>query len=453
MAKLTVIVIAYNNTEGLRYTLESLCEQSSEEFDVLIVQCGAHRKNEDLIKEYCDEYVGFASLSAPKESLVPDARNLGVAHAQSELALFMTEGDYLAPESVEAILKAYEETKADILCPRLYISGENEPYYLDWADLLATVPHIGKFDEALLNTLDAEGRVYKKKFFDLYSLRFPSQPVLYNAAFLCDCVYRCDAALSGVAGAIYDSKSAGVFLNGFAKDAAPSSANLKLATDLYDGIVDVVKTALEEETESFTGEEYTFQEILFIYFTMLTDRFYRFFWYLTDADLNALKEKYEALSSLMTKARQDKLPAKFADLRFPAMYTTRADAAALPMVSLLLDVKDDTDLPEFIRSLYLGRFPFFELFLPERSRAGVPEEYAAMENIHVLPDAGFFGAARANAAGVPVNVKSAEPLDPKVLSELAVVKAPAAFYQYIFASKRKKYSAKTYLKRKGMAMK
>ena len=24
----------------------------------------------------------------------------------------------------------YEETKADILCPRLYISGENEPYYL-----------------------------------------------------------------------------------------------------------------------------------------------------------------------------------------------------------------------------------------------------------------------------------------------------------------------------------
>ena len=56
------------------------------------------------------------------------------------------------------------------------------------------------------------------------------------------------------------------------------------------------------------------------------------------------------------------------------------------------------------------------------------------------------------AVGVPVNVKSAEPLDPKVLSELSVVKAPVPVYQYIFASKRKKYAAKTYLKKKGMSM-
>ena len=452
MAKFTVIVVAYNNTEGLRCTLESLCEQSSEDFDVLIVQCGAHRKNEDLIKEYCDEYVGFASVSAPRESLIPDARNIGVSHTEGELILFMSEGDYLAPESVESFLKNYEETKADILCPRLYVSGENEPYYLDWADMLATVPHIGKFDEALLNTLDAEGRVYKRKFFDLYSLRFPSQPVLYNAAFLFDCVYRCDATLSGVAGAIYDTKSTGVFLNGFAKDAAPGERTLTLAMELYDGILDTVKTALEEETESFTGEEYTFQETLFIYFTMLTDRFYRFFWYLSDADLGRLKEKYEALSSLMTKARQDKIASVFRDLRFPSMYMTRADAAALPMVSLLLDLKDYAELPEFIHSLYLGKFPFFEVFLPERGKANIPAQYASHENIHVLPDAGFFGAARAAAVGVPVNVKSAEPLDPKVLSELSVVKAPVPIYQYIFASKRKKYSTKTFLKKKGMSM-
>ena len=452
MSKLTVIVTAFNNTEGLRYTLESLCEQSSEEFEVLIVQCGAHRKNEDLIREYCDEYVGFASVSAPKESLVPDARNLGVSRADSELLLFMTEGDYLAPESVESFLKTYEETKADILCPRLYISGENEPYYLDWADMLATVPHVGKFDEALLNTLDAEGRVYKKKFFDLYSLKFPSQPLLYNAAFLFECVFRCDASLSGVAGAIYDTKSTGVFLNGFGRNAEPGTENLKLAMELYDGIVDTVKTALEEETETFTGEEYTFQEILFIYFTLLTDRFYRFFWYLTDADIHVLKEKYEALSALMTSARKDKIATAFRDLRFPSMYMTRADAAALPMVSLLLDMKDYTELPDFIRSLYLGRFPFFELFVPERARAFLPPEYAENENLHVLPDPGFFGAARGAAVGVPVNVKSAEPLDPKVLSELALVKAPLPVYQYIFASKRKKYSAKTFLKKKGMSM-
>ena len=453
MAKITVIVIAKQNTEGLKYTLESLCEQSDESFDVLILRCGQDGDVAACAKEYCDEYVGFAVEELPEGTSVPAARNAGAAKAQGELLLFMNEGDYLSPESVENFLKAYEETKADILCPRLYISGENEPYYLDWADMLATVPHIGKFDEALLRTLDVEGRVYKKKFFDLYSLRFPDRPVFYNAAFLTDCVYRCDASLSGVAGAIYDSRSTGVFLNGFAPGAEPCTENLNTACALYDGIVDTVKTSIEEESETFTGEEYTFQEILFIYFTMLTDRFYRFFWFLSDEDIKTLRGKYEELSEKMTEARRAKIGTSFRDLRFPQMYVTRADAAELPMVSLLLDFKDYSQLPGFLRSLYLGRFPFFDVYLPALAEQDVPEEYKSMENLHVLPDQGFFAAARSKAVGVPINVKSPEPLDPKVLSELSTTSAPAAFYQYIFAARRKKYSAKTFLKKKGMSMK
>jgi glycosyltransferase involved in cell wall biosynthesis len=451
MAKITVVVTSRDNTEGLRYSLESLCEQSDEEFDVLVVQRGKVEGNLALIREYCDEYVGFSYLTGPEGCSVPAARNLGAAQAAGELLLFMNEGDYLAPESIEAFKKAYEDTKADILCPRLYISGENEPYYLDWADMLATVPHIGRFDEALLHTLDAEGRVFKKRFFDLYSLRFPDQPVFYNTAFLTECVYKCDASLTGVAGAVYDTH-AGVFMRGFPEGSAPCGENLKLACRLYDSVVQVVKTYIEEETGGFTGDEYTYQEILFVYFKMLTDRFYRFFWFLTDEDIAFLRDKYEALSAEMTESRREKLKTAFADLRFPAMYVTRADAAAVPMVSLLIDFPDVQGLPALLRSLYLGRLPFFEVFVRESMRAGVPEAFINHENMHILPDAGFFAAARGKAAGVPINVRSAEPLDPKVLSELSVTKAPVSFYQYLFASKRKKYSAKTFLKKKGMSL-
>ena len=395
--------------------------------------------------------MGFSFIPAPADTLVPAARNLGVAKTENELLLFMQEGDYLAPESIEAFMKNYAETRADILCPRLYISGENEPYYLDWADMLATVPHIGKVDEALLHTLDVEGRVYKKKFFDLYSMRFPETPVFYNAAFLAECVFKCDASLSGVAGAIYDCRS-GVFLNGFARGAQPNAENLQTCFDLYDGLVDTVKTYIEEETGGFSGDEYTFQEILFVYFTVLTDRFYRFFWFLTDADITALREKYEAISEKMTPSRREKLKTAFADLRFPSMYVKRADAAELPMVSLFTDFAACPELAAYLRSLYLGKLPFFEVFVRESARQYIPEEIAAMENLHVLPDDGFFAAARRQARAVPINVKTPEPLDPKLLSDLSRTKAPLSFYQYIFASKRKKYSAKTFLKKKGLSM-
>ena len=451
MAKITAVVTAYRNADGLKYTLESLCEQTDEAFDVLIVVCGEDVRVAQLVKSYCDEYVGFASVGAPEDTSIPQSRNLGAAKASGELLLFMTEGDYLAPESIEAFMKAYEETKADVLCPRLYISGENEPYYSPLADLLATVPHISRFDEALMGSLDAQGRVYKKKFFDLYGMRFPDRPAFYNTAFLTECLYRCDAAATGVAGAIYDDSN-GVFANGFQPGAQPNTENLAFAVSLYDSLLANVRTWIEEETGAFEGDEYTFQQALFEYFTVLTDRFYRYFWFLSDDDILTLKERYEALSAMMTPERRDRIGTAFADIRFPSMYMSHADAAKLPMVSLLLDFTDKEKLPAFLTSLYLGRFPFFEVFLPESLGAGAKLPLPDAQNLHILPDRGFFAAARSMAAGVPINVKSPEPLDPKILSELATAKAPVSLYQYLFASKRKKYSAKTFLKKKGMAM-
>lgn len=450
MSRITVIISAFDDTKGLKYTLESLCEQTDENFDVLIVQCGENEDNLALIREYCDEYVGFAYLQTAR-CLIPESRNLGVEHTENDLLLFMLEGDYLSPESIENFMKAYEETKADILCPRLYVSGENEPYYLPRADVLATVPKIDRFDAALLNTLNIPGRVIKKKFFDLYSLRFPAVAAYYDADFISRCIFHCDASLTGVAGAIYDDKN-GVFSKGFLRNGLPNGENLQTVCALYDRLTDTVKDLIIDDTGSFDGDEYTFQEILFVYFTVLTDGFYRYFWYLSDPDLKTLRERYEELTALMTEERRKNIGNVFADLRFPSMYMTRKDAAALPMVSLLIDFSDYEHLPALVNSLYTGRLPFFELFLKESGEPYLPEQWKQAENLHILPDENFFGKARSAAVGVPINIKDSAPLDPKILSELSLARAPKSMYQYLFATKRKKTGAKTYLKKKGMSL-
>ncbi len=451
MSKLTVIVTAKDEAADLKKTLESLCEQSTEEFEVLIVLRGGHEETAALAESYCAEYVGF-SLKRTEECLPAAARNLGVSLAETPLLLFMEPGDYLAPDSVEAILATAEKHNPDIMLPRLYISGENEPYYEPWREMLAVSASVDRFDNAFLHTLDYAGCVYKKKFFDLYALRFPETPVFYTAAFTAECVFRCDAKLGGVTGAIYDDAS-GVFRRGFRDGSAPSGQNLAVCCRVYDEILSTVKTLLEEETEAFDGDEFVYQETIYLYFSVLTDRFYRYFWYLTDEDIAALQTKYDQLTALMTRERKEKIEKAFADLRLPAMYISRADAAALPMVSLLGDFRDTGALEGFVDSLYNGRFPFFELFLRESAKADVPERWRTAPNLHFLPDADFFAAARREAGGVQINVKDPSPLDPKVLSELATVKAPHAVYQYIFAAKRKKYGARTALKKKGANIK
>ena len=452
MATLTVIVTAFNNAEELKYTFEGLVEQSSEEFDVVIVDTGCNEDAKKVIKEYCDEYVGFESHEIP-HCLTPEARNEGVKFAKGELLYFIDGGDYIAPETVESILKAAEEIKADIYTPRYYVAGENEPYYDRWMDMLATVPNIDRFDRALLNTLDFDGRVYRKKFFDLYSLSFPSTPVYYNAAFIIKCLFGCDASVSGVAGAIY-SRRRGIYRNGFPEKGEPTEKNLENLISVYEEIYSDIRAIIEEETGAVDGDEYTIQEILTVYFEELTNKFYRYFWYLSDDSLVILRNKYEEIASLLTEERRNTVNKTFADLRFPQMYVTRQDAANLPLFSILADLSDLSELDEFIGSLYIQKFPFFELFIRKSAAedASFPERWRNVENITVLPDEGFFKKARAEAKGVTINVKDPTPLDPRILSELSVTKAPASFIQYMFTSKRKQYSAKSYLKRKGLAM-
>lgn len=450
MAKLTVAVTVLCNKEQLKYTLEGLCEQTTEDFGVLIMCGKTDDETLELAREYCGEYVGF-ELKETELQTVPSLRNAAFAAASTELVWFIDGGDYISPESVEKALEVYEETNADIITTRYYLSAEGEPHYLDWSDMLATVPHIDKFDRALLNTLDLDGRIYKKKFFDLYSIRFPEQPVMYNAAFLLKCLFGCDASAAGVAGAIYDRRT-GVYLSGFANGAQPCSENLKLTCELFDSALVDVKGLIEEDTGSFDGDEFTFQEMLFVYFGTLTDNFYRYFWYLTDDDLKTLREKFEAISSLMVEERRKKIGTVFSDLRFPSMYMTRADAAKLPAFSLLADFSDKEAVDEFIDSLYIQKLPFFELFIRESLKENIPEQWLACENLHILPDENFFAAARAQSSGAVINVKDPSPFDPKLLSELSLAKTPKAFLQYVFASKRKKYTAKTFLKNKGLSI-
>lgn len=452
MVTLTAIVIAYNSKENIKYTLEGLVEQSTEEFDVVVVDTGCDIATKALIKEYCDEYVGFKYVEIP-HCLVPEARNVGVKHAKGELVYFIDGGDYISPDTVQSILDAADETKADIFIPRYYSSGENEPYYDRWTDLLVVVPEIDRFDRALLNTLDFDGRVYRKKFFDLYSLQFPATPVFYNAAFLLKCIYGCDAKVSGVSGAIY-ARRHGVYKDGFTEKGEPSGNNLDILMSVYDEAYVNIKNIIEEETGAVDGDEYTIQEILTVYFSEITNKFYRYFWYLSDESLDKIRNKYEEISALLTEERRKKLNEEFRDLRFPGMYITRHDAAELPLFSILADLSDNTQLDEFINSLYIQKFPFFELFIKKSAAEddSFPERWRSVENITVLPDEGFFASARAKAKGVTINVKDPTPLDPRILSELSLTKAPKSFIQYMFTSKRKQYSAKAYLKNKGLAM-
>lgn len=450
MNLITAAVTARNDAEELIYTLESLVAQSTEDFDVIIVCAGTPAEINEAAKKYADEYVGFSVVEADGGS-IPFCRNLAAENAKTEYMMFIDEGDYLAPESIEKIIAAAEENKPDIITTRYYVSGEGEPYYEHWNDLLATVPDADRFDRALMNSLETEGRVFKKKFFDLYEEGYPDIPVFYNASFLAKCLYDYGASVAGCAGAVYDRRN-GIYRCGFPENGMPTTENLKILEKLAVKLLDSVAEITKETTGAFDGDEYAYQEMLFVLFGLVTDRFYRYFWYLDNDELGEIKAFLESLSDKMTEDRKKKISEEFADLRFPAMYMTIEDAVKLPMFSLIADFTPDRETQYLMKTLYVSRFPFFELFMKESTRIFIPEEFLKMPNIYFFPDKTFFTEARARAKGIQISVKNQVPLDPRTLSELSVSKAPRGLFQYLFGLTRKKHAAKTYLKQKGLNM-
>lgn len=451
MNPITVAVIANENKDELVYTLESIVAQSTEDFDVIIVLNGSNEDVSAAANEYESEYVGFSVLQSDKK-LIPECRNFAAENAKTEYIMFADAGDYLAPENIEKISQTINDKKPDIITTRYYVSGEGEPYYEHWNDLLATVPDADCFDRALLNSLDTEGRVFKKKFFDLYAEGYPSVPAFYNAAFLTKCVFDYGATVSGCAGAVYDRRH-GVYSDGFTAETAPTPENLKYLAEISDKVLNNAAAIIKETTGAFDGDEFAYQELFFIFFGLITDRFYRFFWYLSDDMLGDIKASFEKLTDRMTEDRKKKIASEFADLRFPAMYMKTEDAVKMPMFGIIADFTAANDPNDFLSSLYISRFPFFELFLRESTRDKVGEEFKKMPNLYFLPDKNFFTDARTKTKGIPITVKDSAPLDTRTLSELSVSKAPHGLFQHLFGLKRKQYAAKTYLKQKGLNMK
>ena len=445
MASVTVIVTSHKtDEEGLRWSLEALIEQTVEDFDVVLVDDGTTPCAAKVFEEYCNEYDGFVSVFSEKQGTAA-SRNAGVLKAKGDFVTFLDGGDYIAPETIDRFRKTQEETKADLVCNRYYYSGEGEPGYDSWSEQICVVPDVDRLDRALLNTCDLDGKLYSRKFFDLYSLRFPEQTVAYNAYLTMKCALS-GARIAGCAGAIYEKKTNPLF-----GEAKPTADSFKAFIAVYDEILDWIKAVIEEETGNLDGDEYVWQEILTVYFQLLTDRFYRAFWYIDNDILELLRAKLEALSEPLGEERKKKINEKNSDVRFPAMYIRVEDAVEMPLFSMLIDITKTEELGGLIRSFYGQKFPFFDLWVKQSDfESGYyPEEWKSAPNLHLLPDNGFFAKARQDCAGIPINVKDATPVDSSVLSELATAKMPRAMIQYKFAALRKSKGAKTYLKGKG----
>ena len=114
MAKLSVIVPIYNVEEYLDWCLESLCNQTFADIEILCVNDGTKDRSREIASRFADADSRFVILDKPNGGL-SSARNMGIRAATAPFVCFVDSDDRMTLDACERIVATFNKTDADIV--------------------------------------------------------------------------------------------------------------------------------------------------------------------------------------------------------------------------------------------------------------------------------------------------------------------------------------------------
>lgn len=124
--KYSIITVNYNNSKGLRKTIESVINQSYNDFEYIVIDGGSDDGSREVIEEYANRISYW--VSEPDNGIY-NAMNKGIMKAIGDYLIFMNSGDSFYDHDVLKNVLPY--LTADIVHGRLfYNSGRERSVYL-----------------------------------------------------------------------------------------------------------------------------------------------------------------------------------------------------------------------------------------------------------------------------------------------------------------------------------
>lgn len=113
MKKVSVIIPAYSVENYIAQCLESVCMQSYPELEIIIVYDRCKDKTLEICQEWERRDSRIRLVINEERCGLGEARNIGLRLAEGAYVMYLDSDDWYAPECVEKLLAAAEETGAD----------------------------------------------------------------------------------------------------------------------------------------------------------------------------------------------------------------------------------------------------------------------------------------------------------------------------------------------------
>lgn len=193
MRSVSVIIPCYNCAAFIGETLQSLTEQTCQDFEVICVNDGSKDETLSILEHWQKQGAFEMRIIDKPNGGVSSARNAGIRAAQGKYLLFLDADDLYRPEYIEWLCGAIEESGADVSYCRL-----NRDYDMMFGFMQKTPVLFQSQTEAMNNLLYRMGEfgfycyLYKKDIlarenieFDICTRRFEDRE--FNWKYLCHC--------------------------------------------------------------------------------------------------------------------------------------------------------------------------------------------------------------------------------------------------------------------------
>lgn len=150
---ISVVIPAFNAEEYLEKCLKSVCRQSYNNLEIIIVNDGSTDETEKIAKRFAQEDKRIKYVSHAKNMGLFQARVTGVKKAEGEYIAFVDSDDYVGIDWLRLLVKKAIETQADIVVGNTICEDENHWKYIYNISYFSLISKECLIGEDILKTL------------------------------------------------------------------------------------------------------------------------------------------------------------------------------------------------------------------------------------------------------------------------------------------------------------
>ncbi len=124
MVKISVIIPVYNEELYLEQCLDSVCNQTLREIEILCIDDGSTDASLNILEQFANKDFRI-KVFRQWNQYAGTARNLGIQKAQGKYLCFLDSDDFFAPDLLEKMYQAAEENQSEIvICEAQYFDDK-----------------------------------------------------------------------------------------------------------------------------------------------------------------------------------------------------------------------------------------------------------------------------------------------------------------------------------------